>query len=109
MIVFPESGPTSLSNSRKSCTLALASFSVVRKPSTTAPMPTERAAAATGPVGRSISSSWLVISVSVIWPSSRDWSRLRDQGAEEARDGRSRERAGEDNQDKGPGGAIPGQ
>src|SRR5215207_2159124 len=109
MIVLPESGPTSSSNSRKSCTLSLASFSVVRKPSTSAPMPTASPAAATGPVGRSISANWPVVTVSFISLSSRDRRRLRDQSAEETGDRRRRERASEDDEHEQPRAAVAGQ
>src|SRR6266540_3851180 len=106
MIVFPESGPMSSSNWRKSCTPVLASLRVVSRPSTKAPIPAASKAAATGPVGRSISSS-VVVTRSPMSASSRDRSGLGDQGAEQAGDRRGCERAGEDDEHEQPGGATP--
>src|SRR5215207_1938992 len=108
-IVLPESGPTSSSNSRKSCTPVLASLSVVSSPSTKAPMPVARTAAATGPVGRSISSSWLALTLSLICVSSCDRRRLRDQRAEEAGNRREHERGSEDDKHEQPRGPVPGE
>src|SRR5512132_137788 len=109
MIVLPESGPTSSSNSRKSCTPVLASLSVVSKPSTNAPIPAARTAAATGPVGRSTSSSRLETTSSLICLASRDRRRLRDQSAEQARNRRGREGPGKNDEHKQPGRAVPSQ
>src|SRR5918995_1173205 len=109
MTVLPESGPTSSSNSRKSWTPVLASLRVVSRPSTKAPMPAASTAAATGPVGRSTSSTWVVVTGSLIRRRSRDRRRLRDQGTEEAGDRRGGERAGEGNEHEQPRGAVSGE
>src|SRR6266511_812863 len=87
----------------------LASLSVVRSPSTNVPIPVASTAAATGPVGRSISWSALVSKVSLMDAPLRDRRGLRDQGAEQAGDRRGHERADEDDEDEQPRGAVAGE